>query len=161
MASLTLLSHSPEQTHRLGYWLGKLAQENDIFLLSGMLGTGKTCLVQGIAQGLNIKEKVTSPSFALVKEYSGRMPLYHVDLYRLDQIEEIIGLGLEEYFATRGVCAIEWAERGLNELPVENLSIELNYSLDSKTERSITFTPTGSRYIELIEQLKLNFKGEE
>jgi tRNA threonylcarbamoyladenosine biosynthesis protein TsaE len=161
MADMTLLSRNPEQTQLLGYWLGKLAQENDIFLLSGMLGTGKTCLVQGIAQGLNIKEKVTSPSFALVKEYYGRMPLYHVDLYRLDQIEEIIGLGLEEYFATGGVCAIEWAERGLNELPGENLSIDLSYSLDSETERSITFAPTGSRYTELIEQLKLNFKGEE
>lgn len=161
MADMTLLSRNPEQTQLLGYWLGKLAQENDIFLLSGMLGTGKTCLVQGIAQGLNIKEKVTSPSFALVKEYYGRMPLYHIDLYRLDRIEEIIGLGLEEYFATGGVCAIEWAERGLNELPLENLSIELSYSLDSETERSITFAPTGSRYTELIEQLKLNFKGAE
>ena len=88
--SLRLVTHSPEQTQLLGTQLGKLAMSGDVFLLSGDLGSGKTCLTQGIAWGLGVEEHAFSPTFILVREYNGRLPLFHVDLYRLDRIEEII-----------------------------------------------------------------------
>lgn len=158
---MELKSHSPEQTQLLGSYLGKLAQENDIFLLTGDLGTGKTCLVQGIARGLGIKEYAFSPSFVLVREYHGRLPLYHIDLYRLDHIAEIADLGLEEYLCNNGVCVVEWAEKGLEVWPQNNLLIELNYVADCETQRIIRFKPEGRRHSELTKELKLILsKGE-
>lgn len=158
---IELKSHSPEQTQLLGSYLGELAQENDIFLLTGDLGTGKTCLVQGIARGLDIKEYAFSPSFVLVREYHGRLPLYHSDLYRLDHIAEIADLGLEEYLYNNGVCVVEWAEKGLEVWPQNNLLIELNYVADCETQRIIRFKPEGRRHSELTKELKLILsKGE-
>jgi len=158
---MELKSHSPEQTQLLGSYLGELAQENDLFLLTGDLGTGKTCLVQGIARGLDIKEYAFSPSFVLVREYHGRLPLYHIDLYRLDHIAEIADLGLEEYLCNNGVCVVEWAEKGLEVWPQNNLLIELNYVADCETQRIIRFKPEGRRHSELTKELKLILsKGE-
>jgi tRNA threonylcarbamoyladenosine biosynthesis protein TsaE len=154
MESLKLNSHSPEQTQLLGSYLGELARKADVFLLTGELGTGKTCLVQGIARGLDVKEYAFSPSFVILREYHGRLPLYHIDFYRLDHIEEIADLGLEEYFYGDGVCVIEWAEKGLQVLPRDNLLITIHYISDSETGRSICLKPQGERYYELIEQLK-------
>lgn len=158
---MELKSHSPEQTQLLGSYLGELAQENDTFLLTGDLGTGKTCLVQGIARGLDIKEYAFSPSFVLVREYHGRLPLYHIDLYRLDHIAEIADLGLEEYLYNNGVCVVEWAEKGLEVWPQNNLLIELNYVTDCETQRIIRLKPEGRRHSELTKELKLILsKGE-
>ena len=154
MESLKLNSHSPEQTQLLGSYLGELAQKADIFLLIGELGTGKTCLVQGIARGLDVKEYAFSPSFVILREYHGRLPLYHIDFYRLDHIEEIADLGLEEYFYGDGVCVVEWAEKGLQVIPRDNLLITMRYISASEAERSICLEPQGERYYELIEQLK-------
>jgi tRNA threonylcarbamoyladenosine biosynthesis protein TsaE len=156
MKPLKLNSHSPEQTQFLGSCLGKLAQGGDVFLLIGDLGTGKTCLVQGIAHGLDIKEYAFSPSFVIAREYHGRLPLYHIDFYRLDHIEEIADLGLDEYLYGNGVCVVEWAEKGLQALPQENLLITLNYVPDCQTQRTICFKPEGERYLELINQLEEN-----
>jgi tRNA threonylcarbamoyladenosine biosynthesis protein TsaE len=152
MNYLELTSHSPEQTQRLGVNIGEVAQPGDIFLLVGALGVGKTCLTQGIAWGLGIKEYAVSPSFVLVRELYGRLPLYHIDLYRLDQIEEIEDLGLDEYLYGNGVCAVEWAEKGLAVLPAEHLMINISYL--SETERGFRLTPSGQRYQEVINQLK-------
>jgi len=152
---MELKSHSPEQTQLLGNYLGGLAQKNDIFLLTGDLGTGKTCLVQGIARGLGIKEYAFSPSFVLVREYHGRLPLYHIDLYRLDHVAEIADLGLEEYLYGNGVCVVEWAEKGLEMWPQNNLLIELNYVADFETRRTICLKPEGQRHSELTAELKL------
>jgi len=158
---MELKSHSPEQTQLLGSYLGELAQENDLFLLTGDLGTGKTCLVQGIAHGLDIKEYAFSPSFVLVREYHGRLPLYHIDLYRLDHIAEIADLGLEEYLYNNGVCVVEWAEKGLEVWPQNNLLVELNYVADCETQRIIRLKPEGRRHSELTKELKLILrKGE-
>jgi tRNA threonylcarbamoyladenosine biosynthesis protein TsaE len=151
---LELNSHSPEQTQLLGDYLGELAQKADIFLLLGELGTGKTCLVQGIARGLGVKEYAFSPSFVILREYHGRLPLYHIDFYRLDHIGEIVDLGLEEYFYGDGVCVIEWAEKGLQAVPRDNLLITINYIPASQTGRSIHLKPQGERYYKLLEQLK-------
>jgi tRNA threonylcarbamoyladenosine biosynthesis protein TsaE len=160
MEALKLNSHSPEQTQLLGNHLGRLAQRGDIFLLVGDLGTGKTCLVQGIAYGLGIKEYAFSPSFVIVREYHGRLPLYHVDFYRLDYIEEIADLGLDEYLYGDGVCVVEWAEKGLQVLPGENLLIELNYAPDCETHRTICFRAEGERYLELIKRLHTTLSEE-
>ena len=152
MNDLELVSHSPEQTQQFGVHIGELALPGDIFLLVGGLGTGKTCLTQGIAWGLDIKEYALSPSFVIVRELYGRLPLYHIDLYRLKNAEEIIELGLDEYLYGNGVCVVEWAEKGLSELPAEHLLIQISYLSD--TDRSLQFRPSGQRYIERLAQLK-------
>jgi len=152
MSCLELISHSPEQTQRLGIHIGELALAGDTFLLVGGLGTGKTCLTQGIAWGLNIKEYTLSPSFVIIRELYGRLPLYHIDLYRLDHIEEIIELGLDDYLYGNGVCVVEWAEKGLSLLPIEHLLIQISYLSD--TERSFQLKPSGKRYLEILAQLK-------
>jgi tRNA threonylcarbamoyladenosine biosynthesis protein TsaE len=154
MQSLTFNSHSPEETQLLGSYLGKLARKTDVFLLTGELGTGKTCLVQGLAHGLNVREYAFSPSFVILREYHGRLPLYHIDFYRLDSIGEIAGLGLEDYFCGDGVCVVEWAEKGLQVLPQDNLLISIQYVSASNTGRSICLKPQGERYNELMKQLK-------
>ena len=152
MNRLELISHSPEQTQKLGVRIGELALAGDIFLLVGTLGTGKTCLTQGIAWVLNIKEYALSPSFVIVRELQGRLPLYHLDLYRLDHIEEIAELGLDDYLYGNGVCVVEWAEKGLSILPTEHLLIQISYLSD--TERSFQLKPSGQRYLEMARQLK-------
>jgi tRNA threonylcarbamoyladenosine biosynthesis protein TsaE len=111
MNQLEITSRSPEETQALGARLGKLARPGDCFLLVGKLGAGKTCLTQGIARGLGIREYAASPSFVVVRELYGRLPLYHMDLYRLENIEEIADLGLDDYFYGQGVSVVEWGKR--------------------------------------------------
>ena len=149
---LELISHSPEQTQKLGLHIGQLVLPGDVLLLMGELGTGKTCLTQGIAWGLGIKEYALSPSFVIMRELYGRLPLYHIDLYRLDRIEESMELGLDDYFYGRGVCVVEWAEKALSILPVEHLMIEINYLSD--TGRSFQLKASGRRYLEVVARLE-------
>jgi tRNA threonylcarbamoyladenosine biosynthesis protein TsaE len=149
-----LVSHSARQTRSLGRQLGKQARAGDVFLLTGDLGAGKTCLTQGIAWGLGVKEYAFSPTFVLVREYMGKLPLYHIDFYRLDHIEEIIDLALDEYLYGDGICVIEWAEKGIDILPRENLHVDLAYV--SLNERSITLKPAGEHYSRLVDSLKLS-----
>jgi len=153
MTALQLNSHSPEQTQRLGVQLGELAQAGDVFLLSGSLGSGKTCLTQGIAWGIGAKEYAFSPSFVIVREYYGRLTLYHIDFYRLNSIGEIVDLGLDEYFSGSSVCVVEWADKGITVLPQENLHIRFRYISD--TERSLSLEPRGERYSQLLKSLNL------
>lgn len=154
--TLKFISHSPEQTQKLGTELGKHARKGDVFLLSGDLGSGKTCLTQGIAWGLDVKEYAFSPSFVLIREYHGRLPLYHVDFYRLDSIEEIIDLALDEYLFGSGICVIEWAEKGTAVLPEESLHITLEYIPDSDTDRLVMLQAHGDRYRELVESITID-----
>ncbi len=109
----TFISHSPEETSALGEQWGREAKPGWVIGLSGELGAGKTQLVKGIARGLGIAVRIQSPTFALVNEHAGgRLPLAHLDLYRLDTREQIVGAGLEDYFQTPpGVAVIEWCER--------------------------------------------------
>jgi tRNA threonylcarbamoyladenosine biosynthesis protein TsaE len=151
MSLLNLVTESPEETQRLGTRLGKLAQVSDVFLLVGGLGAGKTCLTQGIAWGLDIEGYATSPSFVVVNQYQGRLPLYHIDLYRLDRLEEVIELGLDDYLYGRGVCVVEWAEKALDMFPKEHLLVEMSYLSD--TSRNLVLKPVGERYVELLSQL--------
>ena len=152
MNCLKLITHSPEQTQKLGTGIGKLALPGDVFLLVGELGAGKTCLTQGIAWGLDIKGYALSPSFVIVRELYGRLPLYHVDLYRLDRIEEIADLGLDDYLYSSGVCVVEWAEKGLDIMPEEHLLIKISHLSD--TERNFQLEPGSQRYQEMLAQLK-------
>ncbi|MBI4187103.1 MAG: tRNA (adenosine(37)-N6)-threonylcarbamoyltransferase complex ATPase subunit type 1 TsaE [Chloroflexi bacterium] len=152
MNRLEMVTHSPEQTQELGGRIGELALPGDVYLLVGNLGAGKTCLTQGIARGLGIKEYAASPSFVIVRELFGRLPLYHIDLYRLERIEEIMDLGLDGYLYGRGVCVVEWAEKGLSLLPAEHLLIEISRLSD--TGRRLQFKPGGRRYLDLVARLK-------
>lgn len=152
LQELTVITHSAGETGDLGEALGALALPGDLLLLSGDLGAGKTCLVQGIARGLGVKTVVRSPTFVFATEHMGRMPLYHVDLYRVDDPREADGLGLDDYIEGDGVCAVEWAERAIDLFPVEHLLIELAHvGID---DRSLRFLPTGQRYAELLLGLK-------
>ena len=148
-------TNSPEETRELGRKIGKLALPGDIYLLVGQLGAGKTCLTQGIAWGLGIEEYTLSPSFVIMRELHGRLPLYHMDFYRLDNINEIADLGLDDYLYSRGVCVIEWAEKGMDILPDDHLLVKISYISDNS--RSFEFIPQGDRYIELLEQVSKYF----
>jgi len=147
-----LTSNSPEQTQKLGRRLGELALPGDVFLLVGELGAGKTCLTQGIAWGLGIEEYALSPSFVIMRELYGRLPLYHMDLYRLDRIEESMDLGLDDYLYGGGVCVVEWAEKALSIFPEKHLLIGIGYLSD--TGRKFKIEPEGQRYLELVTQLE-------
>jgi ATPase, YjeE family len=112
----TIISHSPAETEALGEAWGRAAASGLVIALCGDLGAGKTQLVKGLARGLDIAERVHSPTFSLLNVYSnGRLPLYHIDLYRLDTREQIIAAGLEEYLAPQGVTIVEWADRWFDE----------------------------------------------
>lgn len=109
---VVLRSTSAEQTWRLGALLGALLAPGDVVLIVGDLGAGKTVFAQGIGAGLGVTDTINSPTFTLLKEYQGRVPLYHFDLYRIESPDELAALGFEDYFGGEGVCVVEWAERG-------------------------------------------------
>jgi len=153
MSAAVCITSGEEQTVALGHQLGALSAGGDVFLLCGELGAGKTCLIRGIATGLGVAEYAFSPSFVLVREYRGRLTLYHMDFYRLEQLQEVAELGIEEYLFGDGVCAIEWAERATGLLPEEHLRIELAYVPDAMEQRGIRLSAAGARYETLLEQL--------
>ncbi len=157
---LQIVSNSPEQTRKIGMKLGELAASGDVILLVGPLGAGKTCLTQGIARGLGIHEYTASPSFVLVREYhQGKLPLYHIDLYRLDRVEEVAQLGLDDYLYGDGVCVVEWADKGSSVLPEEHLLIELQ--VVSPLKRKLSFMPKGTRYMKMLWKLKVMKQGDK
>ncbi len=118
-------THSPEETWQLATELAGDLGPGTVIALHGDLGAGKTCFIQGYAAALGIDEPVTSPTYTLIGEYEGRLPLHHIDLYRLSGPEEALGLGLEEYFDVNGITAIEWAERAEGLLPPDLLHIRI------------------------------------
>jgi tRNA threonylcarbamoyladenosine biosynthesis protein TsaE len=153
---LELVSKSPEETHRLGQELGRLARPGDILLLTGQLGAGKTCLTQGIARGLGVEGYATSPTFVVMNQYQGRLIMYHIDLYRIDTLAEVMDLGLDDYLYGDGVCVVEWADKALEAFPAERLLVEMGFISD--TSRSVTFHPTGDRYKTLLSQFDRGVK---
>ena len=118
-------THSPEETWELAAELAGELGPGTVIALHGDLGAGKTCFVQGYAAALGIDEPITSPTYTLIGEYEGRLPLHHIDLYRLSGPTEALGLGLEEYFDVNGITAIEWAERAEGLLPPDLLHIQI------------------------------------
>jgi tRNA threonylcarbamoyladenosine biosynthesis protein TsaE len=124
--SVRVVTDSPEGTRALGARLGRLLRAGDVLALSGDLGAGKTCLVQGLAEGLGVASPVTSPTFILIAEHAGRLPLYHVDLYRTESLDEIRALGIEDLLGGEGVTAIEWGDRAEPLLPSGSLRVRLS-----------------------------------
>lgn len=123
----TLLLKGLDKTHAFGRYLGEMAMPGDVICLEGDLGAGKTTLTQAIAVGLEVPDAqyVTSPSFAIFHEYPGRIPLYHMDFYRLHDASEIADLGLDEYFSLSGLTVIEWPIRAAGLLPFDRLLLEI------------------------------------
>lgn len=120
---------------------------NMIICLDGELGSGKTIFTKGIADALGIKETITSPTFTIIKEYDGELPLYHMDVYRLDGVTD--GIGIEEYFAKGGVVVIEWSETIKDILPDERLDIK--FKVVDENKRILTLIPHGKKYEDLCE----------
>ena len=125
----TFYTNTPAETEKIGHIIGQTLVKRDIVALIGDLGAGKTCLTRGLAlgSGMSLPQKVTSPSYTLINEYEGYSPIYHIDLYRIDQREEIWDLGLDEYLEGEGVCIIEWADIILQELPSHTIEIKLSW----------------------------------
>lgn len=134
---LTFITKSPEETIALGYKIGKLLKKGDVIAMQGTLAAGKTTITKGIADALDIKDTITSPTFCLISEYYGKMPLYHMDVYRLDGGEDFVNLGTDDMIYGDGVSIIEWSEKIMDELPKRTIILKITPNED------------GSRLIEI------------
>lgn len=153
---LKLNSDSTNQTINIGKILGNLLRAGDVVTLTGDLGAGKTHFAKGVALGLGISEHITSPTFTIINEYLGQMPFYHIDAYRLGDPSEVEDLGLEEYLYGEGVTLIEWPQILGDILPKELLQIEILKLAEDENCRVIKVDGIGSRFEELIRELKLS-----
>ena len=131
-----MITNSAKETMLVGEKLAKKLKPGDIIALSGNLGSGKTTFTKGVGKGLGVKypRRINSPTFVLIKEYDGKMPLYHLDLYRLDDLKEIENLAIEEYIYGNGVTVIEWAEKIKCILPKKRISVKLRIKGGNKRE---------------------------
>jgi len=150
---LILFSLSPQETHHLGECLGECLGESvsagRLVALSGDLGAGKTCLVQGIGRGLKVQDRyITSPTFTIINEYKGTVPLYHFDVYRLSGPQEMEDLGYEEYFYGEGVTIVEWAEKIEKILPDDHVKITLEHQ--GPEIRRLIFSACGRESKEIL-----------
>ncbi|MBE6129715.1 MAG: tRNA (adenosine(37)-N6)-threonylcarbamoyltransferase complex ATPase subunit type 1 TsaE [Erysipelotrichaceae bacterium] len=149
MKYLEVCTENREETHVLGEKLGRAARENMVFLLEGDLGAGKTTLTQGIARGLGIRRNVTSPTFTILKVYQGRMPLYHIDAYRLEGMVQ--DLGFEELMEDDGLTVIEWSQFVSWLIPDEYLRVTITLLEDDR--RRFVMEANGTQYEELLEEI--------
>lgn len=154
--TLEFVSRSPQQTQRLGARLGVLLQGGDVICLEGPLGSGKTCLAQGIGRGWGVGQTLISPTFVLIREYrrpGERIRLYHIDLYRISGVDEALDLGLEELLGdAHGVCVIEWAERARSLMPPDHLWVALEFA--DWTRRALSFVARGKRHRALLQEFR-------
>ena len=150
MKEYTYISTDLEATHDLGELLGKHAKENMVFLLDGDLGAGKTALTQGIAKGLEIRRAVTSPTFTIQKIYHGRLNLYHIDAYRLENTQQ--DLGFDEFFYDDGLTVIEWAQFVPYLIPEKYLKVSI--TLEENGNRRFVLEAHGSEYETLLEEIR-------
>jgi tRNA threonylcarbamoyladenosine biosynthesis protein TsaE len=151
---LTVKSGSEEKTIDYGRILGGLLDRGDVVALIGELGAGKTYLTKGLALGLGARDTkgITSPTFTIINEYSGRLPIFHLDFFRLNEYYEVEELGYEEYFYGPGVSIIEWAEKFPKILPEEHLEIKIN--ILGETERELELKVWGGHYRRIIEKMQ-------
>ena len=148
-------SNSTRQTKMWGRRLGSLLQGGELLALSGDLGAGKTCFIKGLARGLSLREEnILSPTFTMIQEHQGRLPLYHIDLYRLDNVA-IDDIGLREYLFSESIAAVEWFERLEGGDEVERLAVRISYI--GANSRRIEFVSTGDRYSSLIARFRSHF----
>lgn len=127
---ITLNTKTPEETILAGEKLGSYLKAGDVIAMEGTLAAGKTTITKGIAKALGITDTVTSPTFTLISEYYGTMPLYHMDVYRLDSAEDFLNLGVEDMIYGKGVCIIEWSEKIKGELPRKTITLSLTAQND-------------------------------
>lgn len=149
MEKYELVTNSPDETLNFSLRLAEKLQPGDVITLEGDLGAGKTTFTKGLAKGLGITRTVNSPTFTIIKEYQGRLPLYHMDVYRLENSDE--DLGFDEYFEGDGVTVVEWAHLIEEQLPKDRLIISIEHLGD--TSRKISVTPFGARYQELCKEI--------
>jgi tRNA threonylcarbamoyladenosine biosynthesis protein TsaE len=150
---LVQVTRTAGETQALGGRLAACLQPGDVLYLRGELGAGKTTFIQGLARGLGVEGHVVSPSFTLVHEHRGRLPFYHLDLYRLGA-EDLADIGIEEVLSAEAVVAVEWAERLPKEMRRDGLMIEITFPDDGGTEtRRLRIVAVGPRGDEMIEQL--------
>ncbi len=142
MINLTIDCASETETARFASMLGSVLIAGDVLTLEGDLGAGKTTFTKALAGAIGVTRTVNSPTFTIMKQYQGKFPLYHFDVYRLSDEDE--DLGFDEYFSGDGICVIEWAHLIANQLPPERLTITITRSGD--TSRTITCEPSGMRY---------------
>ena len=133
------VSNSPAETEALGEELAKRLRPGDVVAFTGSLGMGKTALTRGLARGLGCRGRVTSPTFTIVNEYDGDVPLFHFDLYRLSSADELYDIGWDDYLERGGVCAVEWSERVAQALPEGTITVDLARG-DTDASRVITVT---------------------
>lgn len=144
--NLAMQSRSPEETRRLAMALSPLLRPGDVISLGGDLGSGKTTFVQGLAVGLGITDRVTSPSFVLMKEYlGGRYPLIHMDVYRLERMQDVVDLGYDEFLDPSHIVVVEWGDMVEPLLPKEHLSIHLRYG-QTDSSREVAMQGRGARW---------------
>ncbi len=134
---MTFHTTSADETIELGKKIGSLLKKGDIIAMQGTLAAGKTTITKGIAQSLGVKDEITSPTFCLISEYEGKMPLYHMDVYRLEGGEDFINLGVEDLMYGNGVSLIEWSEKVMDELPKKTIILKIE-PIEGTTERNIT-----------------------
>jgi tRNA threonylcarbamoyladenosine biosynthesis protein TsaE len=149
-------THSVEETWRLAETVGRLVKPGDVLTMSGDLGAGKTTFTQGLARGMGVQGVVNSPTFTIIKEYEGRMPLYHMDVYRMEESGE--DLGFDEYFYGDGVTVVEWPQMIEEQLPPDRCDIIIQRG--DNDSRVFLFTPAGSRYKLLCEEIKNENPGD-
>ena len=152
-AGITFASESPEQTRQIGRLLADVLEPGAVVAVRGELAAGKTLLVRAIAEALGADpEEIASPTFVLVREYAGRVPLYHVDAYRLKGPDEFLDLGGDEYLFGDGVCLIEWADRIASVLPDDRLEVQID--ITGEQSRRIRITATGPRSAHTLDRLR-------
>jgi len=149
----TLLSCRTEDTIEIGAVIGRALQKGQVIALIGDLGSGKTCITQGIARGLDVPDSyyVTSPTFTLINEYPGRITLYHLDVYRLSGSQDLGDMGYEEYFYGDGVIVIEWAEKILDVLPMGSIIIYMTYI--DEYRREIIISGAANSVTKIVKEL--------
>jgi len=150
---LKYITESVEETSKIGEQLGRLLNVGNIICLSGDLGAGKTAFTKGIAKGLGVEDYVTSPTYTIINEYQGRLPLYHFDVYRLNDVEEMYELGYEEYFFGDGVVVLEWADIVRDIIPRDRLWITI-LNTGGNDCREIIMEPTGEVYDNILKGME-------
>lgn len=152
--AMVIVFNNLESTEQVGYLLGQAALPGDVLCLDGDLGAGKTTLTQAIARGLGVPEEyyVTSPSFAVLQEYPGRIPLYHMDFYRLRDSNDVLDLGFEDYFYGFGLTVIEWADRARDILPEAHLALRLEGH--GQDRRLVTLSGQGPYFARILSLIR-------
>lgn len=157
VAAIVLISCNEKDTQNIGYYIGQRVKAGDIILLYGDLGSGKTVLTRGIAKGAGVESRVTSPTFIIMNQYPGNCPIFHFDLYRLSDSEELYDLDFEDYLYGDGIAIVEWPEKMAELLPKEYLKVTINKLEDDDNKRIIKISSYGEKY----ESYKEVFKGYE